>query len=821
MRVLLLLAFVQFSSSITQAQPPVPPPQRGPHVPRVLIVGEKPELVGQTTLMSRYALKKRLAKINVSVIEVPDESQIDAVQNTLIKSGQFRYVEKDFYAHAHGFVPNDPDLSLQWNIPAIQAEQAWDITLGSSSLIIGIIDTGIDPTHEDLESKLVPGFDFLNNNAIDTSDDEGHGTAVAAAAAAVTDNGLGIAGVCPFCKLMPLRVGDSTNTASYSNIAAAIMYAAENGVRIANVSFGGDQSSSLLQDAVTYAWNNKTLVFSSMSNTGNSVASYPAACTNVVAVGATGQNGTIASFSAYGSWITLVAPGVSVPSAVNGGGYASFSGTSIASPIAAAVAALAVSVNPTISNSDLFTLLQTNSDDLGAPGFDNYYGWGQVDANKLVNAAIHLTGAAPPALSPNQANVPQGQSQQFSVAGSLGGATVTWSITPNNVGSISQTGLYTAPASVTAMTPVTVFAAVNPGPTLVAAANVVPPASGAAAYVRSDTATEGDWMSNYGSDGYLIAGASASLPTYASLAPSNPVDVWSNSTTDPRALVRPPGSTTAGSIAAAWYGTYAVTLDIQFSDTNTHQVAFYATDWDNKSRTETFQVADVQGNILKQQTLSHFQNGAYAVWNLSGHVIVTVKLVSGPTAVVNGIFFGSGSQSSKVSFVKEDTTTQGNWMGAYGSNGYEIAGGGALAPSFAAVGAPSVSVLTWENSTSDVRALQMPSSPSNRVAAAWSSEVPYEADIELTDNAVHRVAFYFVDWDNEGRVENIEMLDANDRVLDRRQISNFSNGTYLVWDLTGHVRMKIGSFDPRHFRRAGETTTPPPGKTSVLSGFFF
>jgi len=499
-KVLRLIVFVQFFGSIAVAQTPLHL-QTGPHVPRVLIVGERTELVGRATLLSRFTLRKRLPDINVSIIEVADESQIDSVQDALVKSGQFRYVEKDFLAHYTGFVPNDPDLPLQWAIPIIQAEQAWASTLGSPSVIIGIIDSGIDPTHEDLASKLVPGYDFLNDNSIDTSDDNGHGTAVAAAAAAATDNGVGMVGVCPFCKLMPLRAGTSSGV-SYSNIAAALMYAAEHGVRIANVSAGATQPSSLLQEAVTYAWNNNTLVFAATGDSGNSVPYYPAACSNVVAVGGTNQDDTLATISTYGPTVTIVAPGHLVLSAVRGGGYAYWSGTSISSPIAAGTAGLAVSVNPTISNSNLLTLLETNSDDLGTPGFDNYFGWGRVNAARLVSAAIKATGNAPLTLSPSQANILQAQSQQFSIAGSLANATVSWSITPD-VGSISQTGLYTAPAAVTTPTAVTVFAVVNHGPVLVADLTVAPPVPSINSVVngadfKSEPISPGAWISILG-----------------------------------------------------------------------------------------------------------------------------------------------------------------------------------------------------------------------------------------------------------------------------------------------------------------------------------
>lgn len=198
------------------------PLQKGSrHVPGVLIIGEKSEPGAGPSMLSAFALRSKLPGLNVSVVEVP-ESRLDSVQDLLIKSGQFRYVEKDYYANALDFTPNDPQLKNQWHLSTIHAQEAWGSTLGSQKVIIGIIDSGIDATHEDLSSKIIAGKDFLSPNSTtnDTSDDHGHGTAVAGAAAAATANGKGIAGVCPFCQLMPLRVFGKDGSGSYSNIAA-------------------------------------------------------------------------------------------------------------------------------------------------------------------------------------------------------------------------------------------------------------------------------------------------------------------------------------------------------------------------------------------------------------------------------------------------------------------------------------------------------------------------------------------------------------------------------------------------------------------------
>jgi hypothetical protein len=198
---------------------------------------------------------------------------------------------------------------------------------------------------------------------------------------------------------MPLQVVDSTGYASYSNIASAITYAADHGARIVNVSIGGTSPSSTLQNAVNYAWNKGTVVFAAAGNGGSSTPYYPAACQNVVSVGATDGSDLLASWSSYGTWMTMVAPGVSIYTTTNGGGYNYVSGSSYSSPIAAGVGALVLSYAPSLSAAALVSTLENNSDDLGAPGFDPTFGWGRVNAYRAVSGVGISTDTIPPTVS--------------------------------------------------------------------------------------------------------------------------------------------------------------------------------------------------------------------------------------------------------------------------------------------------------------------------------------------------------------------------------------------------------------------------------------
>jgi hypothetical protein len=355
------------------------------------------DAVGVTLARHGAAIHREIPQIRTKVIRVP-ESIIDRVKQSLERSGLFLSVERDHIARPAA-IPNDPNFPSQWHLSKIQAPAAWDMSKGSSSMVVAVLDSGVDSTHPDLSSKVVAGWNFVNNNS-DTHDILGHGTAVAGTLAAATNNGNGGAGVAWSNPIMPLVVLNSSNYADYSTVASAITYAADHGARIINISLGGSTASSALQSAVDYAWNKGSVVFAAASNNSNSTQYYPAACNNVVAVSATDQTDSLASFSNYGSWITVSAPGDIILTTTNGGGYASWYGTSLATPVAAGVGALVLGRNPSLSASAVVNILKQNSDDLGAPGFDPYYGWGRVNAYRAVAAAGGNSNPPPPAPAP-------------------------------------------------------------------------------------------------------------------------------------------------------------------------------------------------------------------------------------------------------------------------------------------------------------------------------------------------------------------------------------------------------------------------------------
>jgi len=326
-----------------------------------------------------------IQQLRINRIKVPS-NVIDTVREALSHNPHVEFVENNFMAEP-STTPNDSYYPSQWHLPKINAPSGWDITPGSESVPIAIIDSGVDPAHPDLAGKLITGYNFLGSNT-DTHDVLGHGTAVAGTAAAMTNNVTGVAGLACDNPIMPLVVLNSSNYASYYDISRAITYAVDHGVRVLNISIGGSSSSTTLQSAADYAWNKGALIFASAMNNNNSTPYYPAACNHVVAVAATTSTDTKASFSSYGAWVDISAPGASIYTTNNGGGYGYWNGTSFSSPLTAGLAALIWSVNPSLTNAQVYDILTQNADDLGTLGYDEYFGYGRINALKSLLAAI-------------------------------------------------------------------------------------------------------------------------------------------------------------------------------------------------------------------------------------------------------------------------------------------------------------------------------------------------------------------------------------------------------------------------------------------------
>lgn len=335
----------------------------------------------------------RVPQIGVRILQVPEKAEARVIA-ALSKNPNFEFAEPDYIANII-LTPNDPYYSAyQWHLPRVSAPTAWDTTTGSAAVTVAVVDSGVQATHPDLAGRVLAGYDYVNSDS-DPADDNGHGTAVAGVAAAQGNDGIGVAGAAWNVSILPVKVMNSSGSGSYSAIASGITYAADRGARVINLSLGGTSSSSTLQNAVSYAWNKNCVIIAAAGNNGNSTTVYPAAYPNVIAVSATTSSDALASFSSFGSFVDLSAPGQDITTSWLGSSYVTISGTSFSSPLTAGVAALALSVNPTLSNAQVNSLLTSNADDLGAAGYDVYFGAGRLNAARVVAAVPPRDTTAP------------------------------------------------------------------------------------------------------------------------------------------------------------------------------------------------------------------------------------------------------------------------------------------------------------------------------------------------------------------------------------------------------------------------------------------
>jgi thermitase len=334
--------------------------------------------------------------VRAAVVELPLTSVtsfVGEVDDAKLAS----YVEPNMKMQTQ-LVPNDPSWNLQWGPQKVQADWAWNTTTGNSSVLVAVVDTGIDYSHPELTANFVPlGFDWANNDT-DPSDDCGHGTHCAGIIAAAINNGIGIAGLAQV-RIMAEKVLDYSGWGYDDWVANGIIHAVDQGAKVISMSLGGSGDSELIHDAVRYAYSAGVLVIAAAGNDNTNMKMYPAAYDEVIAVAATDQNDFKAYFSNWGDWIELAAPGVEIYSTMptyhvtmNDEGYASnydyMSGTSMACPHVAGVAALLWSHYPTKSRDWIRQWLRYTADDLGDSGFDVYYGYGRINARNAVEQSL-------------------------------------------------------------------------------------------------------------------------------------------------------------------------------------------------------------------------------------------------------------------------------------------------------------------------------------------------------------------------------------------------------------------------------------------------
>jgi hypothetical protein len=376
---------------------------------------------------------KKLGKKNESLsrivkVEFTDSASGNNFYQLALKDPTVEYVEPS-HLYKIDSVPNDSLVSQQWALQKIKAFDAWKITQGSDSIIIGLIDTGVDYLHPDLKNKIyfnygevgtdnygknkeTNGIDDDGNGFIDDymgwdftdrtgfpfdsttgdytgwdnnpMDENGHGTYIAGIIAAETNNKIGIAGTAPKVRILNIRAFDPSGYGEEDDVSAAILYAVKMGAKVINMSFGDSQFSYVLKDVIKYAYDKGVVLVASSGNDGSNEPHYPSGYSEVICVGNSTQNDNVASSSNFGSTLDLVAPGTDILTTAMGGGYSTVSGTSASAPFVSAAAGLVLSIG-SFSNEEVKQILKSTADNIGNVTWNIYSGAGRLNIFRALN----------------------------------------------------------------------------------------------------------------------------------------------------------------------------------------------------------------------------------------------------------------------------------------------------------------------------------------------------------------------------------------------------------------------------------------------------
>lgn len=432
-----LIVLVAFPADALAAPPGGVPPGQTAYAADEIVVGFKPgTTLPQMALVHRQAggyARHTIPALGAQVVGIPAGTVGNSIKR-YASHPLVAYAEPNYIAEALG-EPDDTYLDEQWGLEKVQAATAWDTTTGSTGVTIAILDTGVDTDHPDLRDKIV---DSINFSASPTADDVyGHGTHVAGIAAADTNNTMGVAGLGYQSSIMNVKVLRDNGSGYHSWIADGIVWATDSGANVINLSLGGGESSQLLEDAVNYAWKKGVVVVAAAGNHGNSYPVYPAAYANCMAVAATDQNDDRPSWSAYGDWVAVAAPGTGIYSTIPDDGYAYKAGTSMASPHVAGLAALVFTGVTDLNgdgllNEEVRARIEATCDDIGVSGI----GSGRINAYQAVVAEGSEPEPEPEpqpgvqiALSADPASVSQA------------GDVIDYTYTVSNTGTVTLTGI--------------------------------------------------------------------------------------------------------------------------------------------------------------------------------------------------------------------------------------------------------------------------------------------------------------------------------------------------------------------------------------------
>jgi len=301
--------------------------------------------------------------------------------------GRFLFNNMERPELVQSFKPNDELYSrYQWNLRKIGTDQSWTFNKDASGVVVAVIDTGVDLTHPDIEPHIASGYNVIKPED-QPEDDVGHGTHVSGVISALVNNRLGVAGMTWSSRILPVKVLDETGSGSTYAVAQGIIWATDHGAKVINMSLGNYATSSFLHDAIKYAYDKDVVLIAASGNDNTDRPSYPAYYPEVFAVAASDSNNNRASFSNYGDYIDVTAPGVNIASTYPKNQYVALSGTSMATPHVSALAALIRATNPSLRNTEVMDIIRITAQDIGDPGTDSYFGYGLINVPKAVEEA--------------------------------------------------------------------------------------------------------------------------------------------------------------------------------------------------------------------------------------------------------------------------------------------------------------------------------------------------------------------------------------------------------------------------------------------------
>jgi len=412
----ILLLALAFGATVSAAPDPPPFTSSQPvAVADELLVATAPHDLGtHRVLATRLGgrIVAQIPQLGVSLVRLP-HGKAGLTWRALERDPAVLYVEPNGVAYAD-VDPNDPYDNTtcyqsafygcvhQWAWKRIRAYRAWDVTTGSADVIVAVVDTGVDSSHEDLaeqllrdeESGAVIGYDFINDDP-DPEDDNGHGTHVAGIIGAVAGNERGVAGLSWHVSILPVKVLSANGAGSYFAVASGIVWAADHGAQVINLSLSGRMPSETLEAAVRYAWEKGAVLTCSAGNGGSPVPTYPAAYPECLTVAASDMKDRPAPFTNFGAgWVDLAAPGVYILSTMPDSavllntsygfheGYEALSGTSMAAPHVAGLAALLWTTEYGVDNASVRARIEGTADRVRGTG--TCWRWGRINAYRAV-----------------------------------------------------------------------------------------------------------------------------------------------------------------------------------------------------------------------------------------------------------------------------------------------------------------------------------------------------------------------------------------------------------------------------------------------------